>query len=976
MIWIATSVVIALGALWVLHAWSRGLTITALVRKPPREVDLPQFVTILGYLHHELIKHRLPLVRTVAERERDAVQPDDVALLKQVLTGEAERPSVVAELDGYLSGLQRASGSIHLNFWRDPLVRRTRQACQMIQGVADGLGERVSLTRGEHAQLRKADRILDGWFRPRLQALRNSVLILKLDRELLAEPINRVQRELGIDHVEAELPELDEAIQVRVLRHDFDLVLRNLIRNAIKASASHGTPKIAVEIATRLEMTGEESVLVRIHDTDPTMLNREQLYGGSIGRGLNLVTTTLRRYNASLRCVKSRREGFAKCLEVRLFRELADEAEAALLDERDPAGLMVPAVAGVVFLVGVAGLVAGTAGILPDPFEPTEPVVVADIDAGEPEVNVPEEDPKAPAPRRAVRRASAALHEALGGGRVAIRDSIKVPGPRDFSVDRRRCEPLLKSERLELNCRLINLDYRLEPPLLLLSDATDKHDFKRLEVSLEESIVEIDTRRGDRQLREVAEKERCARLKVLRRGQSLPSEVVQTLATITDLKGKPSRLLLDYRACLEQPRYPLRFLIRLSHPDAAAGAPATEIDLTIELRRREDAREAYARIANHGEYIFNPDVRRRLVTHIARHTADMLESENTSGSLPESSQSDLAQALYHGWVRPGLNAVVSERLEVEGGRRKATDGFCRLRQDISQGFKRMRELDEELVSTDLYRSEYFLHLSRLWQYNDVQGALMRLDRFQRRRARKTDFTQGARFYAALLLALGEPPKSDGVAGALNPENEDSEAERRLKGMVRLLRGMLRDARQPPMRGGEYDYTRIKLVGIRTLLGDAMLDEGQEVEDILCGFYEVHRAWADAMSTQDATALFGHCARFEPVNTPSLLDGPPDEEEEPDEPADGASGSGAGEEPVRKTLKREPRVVSDDEERGVDEASDEEEPGEGEEEEGPDKAPRQVRRLTLGIQKTSQYIERVTAMFQVAKPVCGLKSDEP
>ena len=33
-----------------------------------------------------------------------------------------------------------------LNFWRDPLVRKARRACLMIQQVADGLGSR---SRGE-----------------------------------------------------------------------------------------------------------------------------------------------------------------------------------------------------------------------------------------------------------------------------------------------------------------------------------------------------------------------------------------------------------------------------------------------------------------------------------------------------------------------------------------------------------------------------------------------------------------------------------------------------------------------------------------------------------------------------------------------------------------------------------------------------------------------------------------------------------
>ncbi|MEL6178641.1 MAG: ATP-binding protein, partial [Myxococcota bacterium] len=510
------SAVVALGACWVLWSWFRGVTITELVRQPPHEVDLPQFVTILGYLHHELIKHRLPLVRMVAERELDEVQPGDVDLLKQVLTGRAERPSVVAELDGYLSGLRRAAGSIHLNFWRDPLVRRTRHACQMIQQVADGLGTRVTLTRSEHAQLRKADRLLDGWFRPRLQALRNSVLILEVTQELLEEPISRVQRELGLDQVEAQFPELEQGLKVRMLHHDFDLVLRNLTRNALKASAQHGTPKIAIEITTRLELTGEESVLVRIHDTDPTILSRDMLYGGSIGRGLNLVTTTLRRYNASLRCVKSRREGFAKYLEVRLFREFANEAEGALLDERDPAGFLVPAAAMMSLVVALVGLGA-SAGRMPDPFKPVAPVVAnSDVGASTSTATTPSRSDlqsSSSALLRARGEAVSAFEEARQKAVVTVRNSITIPGPRDIQADRRRCEPVLGTNKLELSCRLVNLDYRLEPPLLLLSDITGRHDLTRFDIALEELTVEVDTKHRTVAERKVAPKERCARLK-------------------------------------------------------------------------------------------------------------------------------------------------------------------------------------------------------------------------------------------------------------------------------------------------------------------------------------------------------------------------------------------------------------------------------------------------------------------------------
>jgi len=252
MVWaliITVGALLCVGLLW---AWFRGHTIQDLVENPPAEVDLPEIVTILSYLHHELIKHRLPLVRSVADRPLAEVQPEDVEILKQAVTGQAERPSVTAELEGYLAGLRRASGAVPLNFWRDPLVRRARRACRMIQAVGDGLGSRNRLTSSEHRRLRRADKELDAWFRPRLQALRNSVLMLSLTEQSFREPVRRARQELGVTEA------------VPVVATGYGRKLATLANRQVTEITCHarGVSSVVARAGTLIDIGGQDSKVI------------------------------------------------------------------------------------------------------------------------------------------------------------------------------------------------------------------------------------------------------------------------------------------------------------------------------------------------------------------------------------------------------------------------------------------------------------------------------------------------------------------------------------------------------------------------------------------------------------------------------------------------------------------------------------------------------------------------------------------
>lgn len=835
--------------------WRRGYTIQELVRRPPEQVDLPEVVNILSYLHHELIKHRLPLVRTVADSPLEDVDDGDLHMLREAVTGTSGRPSLVGELEGYLGGLRRAAGGVYLNFWRDPLVRRARRACRDIQRVADGLAEGERPSASQHRKLQAADAALDDWFRPRLVALRSSVLSLEVTRELFEEPVARVIRELGVPKAHVELPALDDPLLVRMLLPDFNLVVRNLVRNGLQRSIeATGEPRVAIDVSTRMELTGDESVLISVHDSDETILSRENLYGGAIGRGLNIVTTTLRRYDAALRCVASQREGFAKRMEVRLFLAEPDTEGLGLLRRSGLGAWGVPVTAAGTTLAVCALCALGWAEIVPDPL----------IGLGIIDNAPPQPDPF----RVQTARQKASLDVFLGveaASNEATREAFsrrpdlargRVPSPAAIQVDPGRCAPpqrIISERRLEVECHLLRPNLRLGKPVLSLRVDGD-YDPGGLDHVVRELVIEGDTTRS------LAPKDSCMVVTPLAAGADLPAVVAAHAGDRIPKKAAYPRIIVDYHKCLAIARYPLRVTIGLQRPKGSPRAPAddptyqpTSVDIRVRLRRLEEAKDAYARIHNDGSVLAAKTQRWALSRTIAQRVARLLEGSWDPGTMPDALQKHLSKALYIGWVRSSLYTGMWARIDGEAAGKGPTPELCRLDGDTKVGFTRIGELDPKAVKDDLYRSQYYTMHSRLWIRGELVAAMREFDEFQDKAARQTDFVQGARVYLATLLALGKAP---------DPNDPETDPYGRLDRITRLLSDLKRHARRPPRRGKDYLYDRVKLMGIHKLLGDEG-DEGFSVDDTLCAFRRARPGWTGAMDADDQQRIFGHCPTYVP-----------------------------------------------------------------------------------------------------------------
>ena len=151
MIILAYGVVVAV-TLWLLSAYFRGRTVEGLIRNPPAGSDLAAIVSTLSYLEHELIKHRVPVVRSLVAK-RVWNQEDYRLLARTIGSGDS---AMSAEFRRYLEGVQRGAGRTLVNIGRDRAFGRAEQAFELIAKY----GERwLRSAEGTSPSLRERDAI-------------------------------------------------------------------------------------------------------------------------------------------------------------------------------------------------------------------------------------------------------------------------------------------------------------------------------------------------------------------------------------------------------------------------------------------------------------------------------------------------------------------------------------------------------------------------------------------------------------------------------------------------------------------------------------------------------------------------------------------------------------------------------------------------------------------------------------------------
>ncbi len=289
----------------------------------------PTIAWAVGCLRHELLKHRIGAVAEALRACAQGLAPVELAgfLRARLYGGEP----LAEAWRGHLASIERALGL------RAPLAAsdpRFREAGRAVRAIARLEGAFLRGDRGAVEKLRRAH--------ARLQQLDDELAVLTrglvrctVDGALLREAADAVRAEyaagrVALDELMIAAPPPDLAVEM--YRVDLRIVLKNVLRNAILAvGRSDGARRVAVDVLVDVEPTGEEAVRIRVRDTSPEPLPAAGLDGRRAERGLGITTAALDRYGGALLCGDGG-DGFAKSVEVRLFRALDGAPEPPALE--------------------------------------------------------------------------------------------------------------------------------------------------------------------------------------------------------------------------------------------------------------------------------------------------------------------------------------------------------------------------------------------------------------------------------------------------------------------------------------------------------------------------------------------------------------------------------------------------------------------------------------------------------------------
>lgn len=319
----ATAVVLALVAIALLLVrprGPRGLTLAELARERP-ELH-PAIAYLVGSLRHELLKHRIGAVASgiAALAGGRASLPATKFVTERLYGGEPLEEA----WEGHLRAFERALGP-ELDLRRtDVAFLRAGEAIRMIASlrtrVEAGDSAAVAKLRGAHRELRA----FDGALGKALHRLTRT----RVDEALLRDVVGAVRGELAagsivLDAIALEAPAPGPLVEV--FRADLQLILKNVVRNAILAAGHAPSPRrVRVAVGTELEVTGEETVLVRVYDTSPEKLDLEAHGGRGVDRGLGLVMAALARYHGVID-VEDADAGYRKAVVLRFFRAFGED---------------------------------------------------------------------------------------------------------------------------------------------------------------------------------------------------------------------------------------------------------------------------------------------------------------------------------------------------------------------------------------------------------------------------------------------------------------------------------------------------------------------------------------------------------------------------------------------------------------------------------------------------------------------------
>jgi tetratricopeptide (TPR) repeat protein len=302
-------------ALAMVMAWfRRGVTVEAWLDRDPRA--RPEIARLAGSIKHEILKHHTAWLGTTAEA-LIAGDGGPALFLADRLYGDG---GALARLDAYVHEVEafaRASGVVLALRTRDPVFVPLYRASRRLKRVESGL------RAGNPAvapALREVARVLQDRVEPGLSRLARVRERCIVDSELLQEVVKRTVSEPAWQYRRPPVVSIaaTAAGSVGVARADLADAVGNLVRNALQASSTLGTPVKVSAYTEEDPATLLESVVVRVADHAPGRPDPLLLRSQAADRGLGMVRELVVARGGSVEVEDE--PGFTKALVLRLPR--------------------------------------------------------------------------------------------------------------------------------------------------------------------------------------------------------------------------------------------------------------------------------------------------------------------------------------------------------------------------------------------------------------------------------------------------------------------------------------------------------------------------------------------------------------------------------------------------------------------------------------------------------------------------------
>ena len=295
----------------------RGIALDRLVAQSPE--FHPAVAYLVGSLRHELLKHRIGAARDALAKEE--VDDEELSFLRGRLYGGTP---LVDAWEGHLVAFRRAIGP-RVDLSRDRAFRGAGRAVREIAKLEDGLREDADAGARKKALQRLASAHAElVRFDERLADLVHGLVRTDVDEGLLREVVAEVREEYTAGQVELDRVEVfgpEDEVVLEVFRADLVLVLKNVVRNAIIAVGRADAPRaLRVDVRVELEPTGDETVRLRVLDSNPEALDTSVLFDRRVDRGLGLVAAAVHRYGGTIDVEPADEEGYEKAVVVSFFR--------------------------------------------------------------------------------------------------------------------------------------------------------------------------------------------------------------------------------------------------------------------------------------------------------------------------------------------------------------------------------------------------------------------------------------------------------------------------------------------------------------------------------------------------------------------------------------------------------------------------------------------------------------------------------